>query len=285
MTMQTTTTARPASALSGRASRHPHLPLFILLGTLSLSAAAATDAEERLHKAPMPHQLLGTNGRAHGMPVNPPSAWPHFVNGERIDTYSSINRTIQYISGLADGINQVDCSLLEIERRVASLISRKGVCDVDLIEKTAHGACDADGHASARAPARVSSPASETIALAERNAAGNPAAAALAAAMRRYGAGQRKVIAGLECDVWNNPHVWNNPLDPSGALCISRGGSFVAAHAADGQTQSGLELEVSSLEGVKLHAVDAKLDTMVDAAIFAPYLAGGFRIGAKGARK
>ena len=285
----------------------------------SQPAQATTDAENQINKAAMPHQMLGAYGgmvkvhltslrgylegqpdnatslarmqaevsdcvRDHqkgGPPPRPPRAWPEYVISGRTDTYSAVNRTISYSSGLAYAVNPADCSLIEVRNNRANLSSAKGICQIDLIEKTAHGACDAAAQADARPPARTSVATEAQIAAAERNAASHPAQAALAAAMRKHspaGTGRRKTILGLECE------VWPSPLDPDGTVCLSRGGSFIASHAASGQTQSSMELEMTSKVGIKMHATVATLDAMVDAAVFAPYQAGGFRINNTGTR-
>lgn len=204
------------------------------------------------------------------------------MNSQRMDTYSSINRTIHFISDLAYGVNQTDCSLFETSGSKAHLFSRKGVCDIDLLKKTAHGSCDANAQADARVPARQPFPTESQIAAIERNGASDPAAAALAAAMRSHppaSSGERKTILGLACD------IWENPFDPDSTNCLSRGGSFAAAEAAGGLTQSSMALEMMSVSGLNMHAVKAQLDTMVNAAVFAPYLAGGFQVSNTGARK
>jgi len=302
------------------AHRILRLALLAVLTGLSMSAVATTDAEDRMYKSPMPHEALGTSGarvqvhwvsmpgylegrpdnatqisnlkmnvqaciqekRDVGAPVNPPRVWPDFISGQRIDTYSSVNRTINYVSSLIYGINVVDCSLMEIQGHVASLSSSKGICSIDLVAKTAHGVCDAGAHASARPPAHAPAPSAAELAKIERDSASNPAVAALAKAMRDHppaGTGERKVIVGLDCD------VWKNPFDPDGTICISRGGSFIAAQAGGGATQSGLVLEITSVAGLKSRAVGAQLDAMVSAAVFSPYLAAGFRISGSGAHK
>jgi hypothetical protein len=291
---------------------------FLLLGTLTLPAKATTQAEDDANKAPMPHQSLGAHGaqvkvhlvslrgyfeglpddatrlaklqaevqacvqrnREGGRPSKPPRAWPDHVISERMDTYSSVNRAIHYSSGLAYGVNPLDCSLIETPRSTANLFSRKGICKIDLRDKTAHGVCDAIAQADALPPTRLPAPTGAQIAALERRAASEPAVAALLTAMRSHpqaGTGARKTILGLECE------VWPNPLDPDGAICLSRGGSFIAAHAAGGLTQSSMELEMTSKAGVKMRATEAKLDVMVHGAVFAPYLAGGFRITNTGA--
>lgn len=288
---------------------------------MSSASHATTEAEEDREKAPMPHESLSSHGamvkvhlvsglgyllgrapnddasalsrmhaevadciryhHEHGLPSNPPRKWPDHGNSSRKDTYSAINRTISYTSSLAYATNQSDCSLIEVKIITAHLYSSLGTCDVDLREKTAHGACDATGQATARAPARQSPPSQAQIAAVERNATANPAMAALIAATRAHpptGTGERKTILGLECEV----HA--NPFDPDGTACMARGGSFASLDAGGAQNLSGMALEMTSIAGIKMLATKAKLDTLVNGAVFTPYLAGGFRITNTGAR-
>jgi hypothetical protein len=99
--------------------------------------------------------------------------------------------------------------------------------------------------------------------------------AAFAGAIRanpRSPTGERKTIASLACD------VWRNPIDPDGTVCLSRGGSFVAAQATGDPKHSSMTLEMTSATGTTMLATHARLDATVAEAVFAPYLAGGFRI-------
>lgn len=296
--------------------------IFLLLVCAgSFSAHATTEAEDDRDKAPMPHESLAAQGamlkvhlvsgrgyllgrapsddasarslmhaqvadcvryhNEHGLPSNPPRNWPDHSNSSRTDTYSAINRTITYTSSLAYATNESDCSLIEIKNVTAHLYSSLGTCDIDLRAKTAHGACDATGQATARAPIHRPPPTQAQITAFERNAATNPAMAALVAAMRAHpptATGERKTILGLECEV--HP----NPFDPDGTVCLSRGGSFAALDAGGVPDLSGMALEMTSSVGIKMLATKAKLDTQVNGAVFAPYLAGGFRITNTGAR-
>lgn len=295
--------------------------LILCACAVSPASHATTEAEEDREKAPMPHESLASHGamvkvhlvsglgyllgrapnddasalaRMHaevadcvryhnerGLPSNPPRKWPDHGNSNRTDTYSAINRTISYTSSLAYTTNVSDCSLIEVRIVTAHLYSSLGTCDIDLRAKTAHGACDATGQASARAPTGQPRPTMAQIAAVERNAAANPALAALVAAMRAHpptGTGERKTILGLECEV--HP----NPFDPDGTVCVTRGGSFASLDAGGAPNLSGMALEMTSVVGIKMLATKAKLDTLVDGAVFTPYLAGGFRITNTGAR-
>lgn len=280
---------------------------------------AATQAEDDMDKAPMPHEVLGSHstpvkvhlasshgyliGRpddaarlamlrtevaecvrrnsAAGVTSRPPRAWPDHVDSQRSDVYSAINRTIRYSSTLAYGANQLDCSLIEVRNSTASLYSSQGICDIDLRAKTARGACDTTGHASAKPPTRRPKLTAAQIAAIERDAATNPATAALAAAVRTHppvGTGEHKIIVGLECE------VRKNPLDLEGTICLSLGGSFVPANVPGEMKLSGLELEATSIAGIKMLATKAELDALVDSSVFTPYLTGDFRITNTGVR-
>lgn len=306
--------------ISGRTALQLRMMLPVCLGLIALSAEATTEAEDKIRKMPMPHEALGTSGpmvkvhrarldgylegkpgnadrlvqlqaqvqaclqmgKAGGAPVNPPRAWPDFIYSQRTDEYSSANRSIRYSAGLLYAVNPVDCSLLEVQRVVAKLSSSNGSCDIDLLKKTARGVCDATAHADALPPVRTSVSTLGDVEAAQKKAPNNPALTALARAMRPHppgGMGVRKTILGIECE------VWKNSFDPEGTVCRSRGGSFVAAHVAGEQTDSSIALEMTSVAGIKMQAVDAKLDTLVNAAVFAPYLAGGFDITNTRARK
>ena len=312
--------ASRTGGIFGRLARQVPLLLSACLFLIGSRAGATTEAENTRANAPMPHQKLGAGGamvkvhftrldgylegrpdnaaqlaemkaeaqkcvRQHqetGRPTNPPRAWPDFVLSGRTDRYSSANRTIAYQFGLTYGINQTDCSLLEIASASARLVSSIGNCEIDLLKKTANGACDAQAHANARLPLRVAASSLADVEEALRKAPNNPGLAALAAVMRQHppgGTGERKTILGLECE------VWKNPLDPDGTNCLSRGGSFTAPDSNGEKNQSTMTLEMTSVAGIKMHAVEAKLDTMVNGAVFAPYLAGGFTITNKGPRK
>lgn len=302
----------------GRLAQQLPLVLCVCLNLLAPFAEATTEAENTMKNAPMPHELLGTGGttvklhfarldgyvegrpdntarlvqlkalvqtclsRKSGSPVNPPRAWPDFIDNHRSDTYSSVNRSIRYSSGITYAVNQVDCSLFEGRRFTARLSSSIGNCDIDLLKKTANGVCDAQAHANARPRLRAPASTLTDVEAALRKAPNNPGLAALADAMRQNppgGAGERKTILGLECD------VVKNAFDPGGTVCLSRGGSFVASDVNGEVTQSSMTLETTSVSGIKMHTVAAKLDTMVDGAVFAPYLAGGFTVTNLGPRK
>jgi hypothetical protein len=294
--------------------------LLVCLCAVSLTGRASTQAEEDMTRAPMPHAQLGAQGTpvkvhlvslqgylvgrpdnaarlamlhaevedcvrrnsAAGMPSNPPRAWPDHIDSQRSDVYSAINRTIHYTSALTYGVNQRDCSLIETRLSGASLFSSQGICDIDLLKKTAHGACDATGQASARPPIRRPGLSAGQIAAIQRDAASNPSMAALAEAIRTNppsGTGERKTILGIECE------ARKSPLNPDGTVCLSRGGTFPASTSPSTTQQSAMTLEEdSATSGFKLQATSAKLDTLVNGAVFTPYLAGGFRITNTGVR-
>jgi len=293
--------------------------VLLVLCSHTLPCHATTAAETALRQAPMPHQSLraggamarvhfaslhgflnGTSGdaaqlaelhaqvrdcvrsrSAAGLPSRPPQAWPEHATSMRSDTYAAANRTIHYSAVLDYAVNPLDCSLLETQIHTATLFSRNGECNVDLRAQTAHGNCDATGHASAPSPVRRPFPSAAEIAAINTAAATNPAMAALAKAIAQHppvGTGESKTIAGLVCDVW--PH----PQDPDGKQCMSRGGSFTAFNVTGDLKQSGMVLETTSKRGIDMVATRAELDASVSADVFVPYRAGGFRILGKESR-
>lgn len=296
----------------------PGLSLFLLLCTLS-PATASTPGEDAVRQMPMAHEALAARDasvkvhlvsargyldgkpgdaagltRLHaevlacvqrnserGIASKPPQAWPEHVISMRLDTYAAINRSIVYAAGLSYAVDPRDCSLMEARTSTASLSSSLGTCDVDLLAKTAHGHCDATGHARAAPPRHQPAMTAAQRAAIVRQAASSPAMAAFAAAMQAHpqaGTGERKTILGLECEI--RP----NPLDPEGKNCLARGGSFASLDAVGEAGMSGMTLEMSSPNGIQLRATQARLDTLVPNAVFAPYLDGGFRITRPGSR-
>ena len=276
---------------------------------------AATPAEDAMFNAPMPHRLLGGHGakvhlvRLQGyfggaqnnadrllqlksmraecdypgrtLPVRAISAWPDFVHSSRTDTYASANRSITYDRGLLYRIDPRDCSLHELVVSTAMLLSANGRCDINLIEKTAYGACDARAHADARVPVRRT-----TNTVAQSNAVFEQLAqrssgerAGYYRKMKTVHTDTIKTILGLRCA------VSNNPLDPGGTMCLSLGGSFAGSQLAHMSDQSGMMLEMTTQVALTLNAVEALLDADVDGAVFAPYLAGGYKIRDHGVRK
>lgn len=286
---------------------------------LPLAVAATTPAEREVDLAPMPHQTISAHGnpvkvhwvssrgalfkptvnatllaqmhqevedcvREHnqaGLASRPPHEWPEYTDSERSDIYAAFNRTIHYSVVLSYRVSPFDCSLVEGRRSSAGLYSSLGQCDIDLGLKEARGRCDASGHANAK-PWPQDPPLTLTqIAAIERQAASNPAMAAFAAAIHAhppFPTGARKTIAGIECD------VWESALDPGGTTCMSRGGSFAAQRYKGAPVQSGMALEITSRVKGATQAKQAQLDALVDGAVFAPYLAGGFRLIKPGTR-
>jgi hypothetical protein len=223
-------------------------------------------------------QVMQRDGRE----VRPPQVWPDYVWSHQRDTYGAANRSISYGTSILYTVNPSDCSLVENRKTVATLTSIKGICEIDLASKEAHGFCDARAHADA--PPRIRTGA-RAHALSDRAVppptANRAALEALEKAMKAVPGktGEHKTILGIECD------VWKSSLDPTGTTCLSLGGSFVASHAIIGLTGSGMELEMTSAVGLNLQAIKAKLDANVNAAVFAPYLSDGFRVTDIGARK
>lgn len=281
-------------------------------GWSPLPAGATTEGEKALANSPLPHEQLGAgrnsakvhwvrlashlegpNGNAAlldelktnvktcvdaahlaGRTTRPPQVWPEYVRGGQLDEYDAANRTITYTTSLAYTVDPADCSLEENLRRTAQLASTWGICQIDLDEKTAHGYCDPSGHADAPPVVQLapSAPAARTPA---ERAALQAALAALEKAkmLGPSRTGAHKRIAGVDCDVWTNPA---DP--PDGTLCISGAGSFRRFHAGPSPTGSGMILESTSQVRVSGRALKAQLDATVNAAVFAPYQAGDFKV-------
>jgi hypothetical protein len=217
-----------------------------------------------------------------GRPLHPPTEWPDHASSRREDNYAAANRTIRYSSVAGYVVNPGDCSLLSEVVSRAELVSRKGVCRIDLVKKTANGECDPSGHADAPVPPHNAPPQDQ---LAKRIAASNPA---LAAAMKSVAAlsatrtGQQRNILGARCEVWIQPIGTNGDKDTQ---CFAVGGSFLPSQAINQEGQGGLLLDNDSTHGLMLKAVDVRMDTSVGNSVFTPYAAGGYAISASGARQ
>lgn len=313
-------TKRAEVVLDWRLCRRAPVLLALCAAIIAMPAKATTEAELVRAQKPMPHQAVGIEGgtvRVHftrldsyvdgrlgnasglaqlkaqtqqcirehhetGRPVNLPRAWPDYLLSLRTDLYTSANRTITYQSGLTYDLLEHDCSLRETAEETAELSSTMGTCIIDLRKKTATGVCDARAHATARARVRVPAASVAEIDEAIRKSPDNPGLVVLAAVMRQHPLSvkrERKMILGLECE------VWDNPLTTQGKDCLSLGGSFTAWHANGEHHQSNMTLETTSVGGIQAHAVEARLDTMVHSAVFAPYLNAGFTITSRMPRK
>jgi hypothetical protein len=294
--------------------------LALCAAIVAMPVKATTEAELARANKPMPHQAVGGDGstvkvhftrldsyldgrlgnasglaqlkaqtqqcvrehRETGRPIKPPRAWPDYLLSHRTDLYTSANRTITYQSGLAYALLELDCSLHETAEETAELSSTMGTCIIDLRKKTATGVCDARAHATARARVRVPASSVAEVDEALRKSPDNPGLAALAAVMRQHPVSvkrERKLILGLECE------VWDNPFTSQGKDCLSLGGSFTASHLNGEHHQSNMTLETTSVGGIQAHAVQARLDVMVNSAVFAPYLNAGFTITNRAPRK
>jgi hypothetical protein len=300
--------------IGGIRARHAACLLLAWAGLTWASAHATTQGETTLASSPPPHERIGTgrdSAKVHwvrrqgyfdgtkghaamldelkadvqnciraaqlaGRQTRPPQVWPDYVQSTQSDTYDAANRTITYATTLLYTYDHADCSLVENRWEMAKLASTKGFCDIDLAKKTAHGVCDARAHADAPVLTHIGpkaqAPGGRTAAPDTQMQA---ALATMEQAMKQFGpvsTGEHKTIAGIDCDVMT--HV----LGTDGTACISRSGSFAGWHAGTGSAGSGMELELSGVGGLNARAVKAQLDASVNAAVFAPYLAGGFQV-------
>lgn len=284
------------------------------LFVVSTSAVAGTAMEEKVIRSPMPHTQLASGGaiipvhyvrllggpdsarlmgmlrplvstikaavdvcvkrnRSIGAPAKPPRVFPQLTSGTNTDMYFTANREIIYLRNYAFQVKE-DCSLREEESYTATLTSLSGSCHIDLISRTAEGQCDPALHAAATVPQRPTGNVSlkQQIALLKSN----PQMAAAAAQLEQAAASghlnevsntrQTRRVLGIECEVLNTP--------TGASVCAGRGGSF--------RSFGDFILEISGQGEVVGKAVQAQLDAKVNAAVFAPHRAGGFRIISKG---
>jgi hypothetical protein len=214
---------------------------------------------------------VATNPRI-GRPVRAPAEFPdQFGRANQFD-YFAPNRKITYAVTYSVRMAE-DCSLIETEERNATLVSSKGQCKIDLVRKTAQGLCDGGAHADAVAYARPPGPGQQEKTRAALEA--DPRLAERMAVLRRLTAatasapagGARRTIAGLACQVQHGTAGIEG--------CASKDGSFVPFIDVEGVT---LQYKFGA---ETMTAVEAKLDMQADAAIFAPYLTGGYTITAE----
>jgi hypothetical protein len=313
-------TTNKGNAMRARLGQLARCASFLLAcgGLACPPAHATTDGETVLANSPLPHERLGTGrdfvqvhlvrlrgyfegtkghvammdelkadvrscvrmAQRDGRQTRPPQVWPDYVMVLQRDSYDASNRSISYGTTLLYTVNPSDCGLVENRRTVATLTSTKGICEIDLAIRKAHGACDVNAHAKAPPMVRSGGLAPDRRAV-PLSASSLAAQTALEQAVKLAPGktGERKTILGIECD------MWKNPFDLSGTGCLSLGGSFVAAHATYGLTDSSMELEMNSKIGANMRATKVVLDAKVNAAVFAPHLADGFQVTNVGVRK
>lgn len=278
--------------------------------------SAATPAEEKLFKAPMPHEELAggrhlvrvhharlqgylegnpsnkvrlaqlkeavnacvTRYQAAGRAFRPQTDWPDYLLSSREDIYYAENRSIRYSTVIAYGLNPADCSLIENVSRTADLVSSKGTCDVDLTSRTAKGSCSADGHASA--PARRNRPdATSDGDEALKALARDPRMAAAIASIQSALASSKTATEKTRVILGLECEVWDQPAAPGGGTaCYTRKGLFIPSREVGQQAEAGMLLDFDSRFGFKMKAVSAKLDTNVAQAVFLPYAQTGFTL-------
>jgi hypothetical protein len=128
-------------------------------------------------------------------------------------------------------------------------LSSRGICRIDMRKKTAAGMCDMEVHANA--PALTPVNVQEMVA--------NPGMKQ----MLPKATGAKKIIAGLQCDVYEM--TW--PYHVS--FCVSKDGSFQPSGAQSLNSGiPGTHLEVRSADRENLVAMQAKLDMAVSDAVF-----------------
>lgn len=286
-----------------------------LIYFVAMAATAATQEEEKLSTAPMPHEIFDTSGpqvlvhrvslrgylegnpgnsarlaqlkeqvhncvaehQQSGMQTRAPAQWPEFLTSMRDDIYFGVNRSIRYMRAIAYGVNFTDCSLLEVSTSKARIVTTSGVCEVDLVKKTASGACR--GESSSGAASRSTGHNATAMNIILQKMAADPRRTRDIVALDRAQAsgdnptGEHRTILGLECEVRSQVVARQ-----AASICLARGGSFVATRLPGNQTEAGLVLEYESKYGPKLRAVSAKFDAEVSAKLFEPHITGAFAL-------
>lgn len=90
------------------------------------------------------------NPNAFALPVQPPTEWPDFLHGYRLNVYTAERYLISYRRDWTYAGPLPNCSLLESSSYTATLQSTAGLCQIDLIQKTASGQCDMAAHRAAK---------------------------------------------------------------------------------------------------------------------------------------
>lgn len=209
-------------------------------------------------------QKCAASRRQQSLSVNLVTQWPDRMQSLRADRYVTAAYEIDYESGAVYGGLTEDCALIERRSETAVLRSMAGVCRIDLVAKTAHGQCDLQAHVAARAPRHLTMAQIGTE-RAEPPPNLPPEIAAQLAAISPKATGISKTIAGLRCE----EETLNDER-----FCVAHGGSF--------RGKTNTVLEQTSSHGIQLQAIEAALDAKVDGELFAPHLAGGFRIEQRG---
>lgn len=264
----------------------PHL-------ALALAGAAAPTATQKIHYARLVGkrtpamvapaisilkekvQICLAARKARGDRVNPPKEYPDLLHDYVADHYWAPNRGIVYRRSYSADIDMRDCSLIEHEFVTALLQSDQGRCEIDLKKRIAAGVCDPRGHADAPV-ALPPKGAANGMSIAQM--ARNPQLAGVAAHLTKVlgsagATGQKKRIAGLECDVVALPQ-------PGATQCTARGGSFVAGAGEGALPGGGFVLEYLDAKGISTVATQAGYDAAISPAIFVPYQSGAYRITA-----
>ncbi|WP_211454813.1 hypothetical protein [Collimonas antrihumi] len=216
--------------------------------------------------------------REANLPVNLPTEWPEHLNGFREDFYATRNFAITYSAAWIYILNPEDCSVADGPAlaakshsrsrglwTTATLKSSAGMCQIDLVAKTARGQCAMDVHRNAR-PSQGKNPA-DVIAQLKRNPAIPASVITQMEAAMPAASGPSKNILGISCQ----------PERLLGdTMCVANGGSFTPA--------AKLVLERSSAKGISMTAKQAAQDVRVGENVFAPHLAGGFQVTQPGGK-
>lgn len=183
------------------------------------------------HKAPQPDEI------------------PALVQPMELDFYHAPNRVAKFQKGKVYGYNPIDCSLTELSSEKITIMSAKGICNIDMQRKFATGVCDKAVHAGAPQFVHVN----------YNMIATDPALKKMLPAAT----GGKKSIAGLQCD------VYEMTFPVQGSYCTSKSGSFLATGVQSlNSNVPGLQLEVRTADRENLVATQAKLDMPISDAVF-----------------
>ena len=84
------------------------------------------------------------------MPTVPPTEWPDYLMGWRSHVYMTERFRITYTHNWTYAGPMPNCSLRESDAYVAVLESMAGICNIDLVRKTASGQCNMAAHRAAK---------------------------------------------------------------------------------------------------------------------------------------
>lgn len=244
----------PHQALSGAG---PHVAVhwvqrFEQLGDEALNRQKLAELRETVR------QCIQDKQQYH-LPFKPVKELPAMTARTRMDGYLAQNADIQYRHHSEYALNPEDCSLTEAEDFSMGLWWSGGLCDADLIKKTAWGQCPRDLKNLSR-PRKGQSVQGIPPELAARP--GLP-----------HLTGEVRTVAGQDCDVATDPFVPGHAT-----LCFARAKGFAGFGRALSPKGTPMLLEARSKQGITYRANIVQMNFPVSAQVFVPHLQGGFSI-------